>query len=85
MIKFPLEMIEWADAESEATWVTESDMDSWCEGVSIATDIGWVYQENDETIVLVTSFFGDGTFGNRTKIPKGMVRSRKRLCISRKK
>ena len=83
-MKYQLEMVEWYDAESEADWVAQNDMDSWCEGMSMATDVGWIYEENNETLIIVSSFFGDGTFGNRTKIPKGMIKSRKRLCIRRK-
>ena len=74
-------MIEWYDAESEANWVTAQEMDNWCETMPVATDVGWVYEENDTTIVLVSSFFGDGTFGNRTKIPIGMIKSRRKVHI----
>ena len=84
MTTYPLEMIEWYDAESEVTWATEAEMDEWCKQLSMATEVGWVYEEDKDIIVLVTSFFGDGTFGNRTKIPKGMIKSRKRLCLKEK-
>ncbi len=75
----PLEMIEWYDAESEVTWVENSEMEEWSEALSVATEVGWVYNETDKIIVLVSAFFADGTFGNRTKIPVGMVKSRRKL------
>ena len=83
-MKLTLEMVEWYDAESEADWVDQVEMDKWCDGMAMATDVGWIYEENNETLVIVSSFFGDGTFGNRTKIPKGMIKSRKQLCIRKR-
>jgi hypothetical protein len=82
LTSLPLVMVEWYDAESEADWATENELEEWSGELSVATEVGWIYSQTDKIIVLVSAFFADGTFGNRTKIPVGMVKSIKKLRIA---
>jgi len=77
--KYALELIEWCDVESEATWADEKTMTDWIKALPVATEVGWVYKETKEMLVMVSQMFPDGTIGNRTKIPKSLVKSRKKI------
>jgi hypothetical protein len=81
-IKRQLVLVEWADAESHDDWQESEDVGKWIKEKNfICREVGWVLEDNKDMLVL-TSQIGDGDLiGNRTKIPKPWIRSKKVLKI----
>lgn len=79
MKKYPLELIEWYDAESEITWGDPADVRKWCKKHFIATEVGFVFYEDKDFLVMVSQIGNDGTIGNRTRIPKPWLKSRRKV------
>ena len=79
MNKYPLELIEWYDAESEVSWADPKDVKEWSKKHFTATEVGFVFYEDNDFIVMVSQIGSDGTIGNRTRIPKPWLKSRKQV------
>ena len=79
MNKYPLELIEWYDAESEVSWGDPKEVLEWCKKSFIATEVGFIFYEDKNFIVMVSQIGSDGTIGNRTRIPKPWIKSRKKI------
>lgn len=81
--------IEWMDACGAAHWQTQEDLRDWIDNASpIINQVGWLYEENDKFIVLVSRmgthiYDGDNeiekSYGMAQKIPKTWIRKRKIL------
>jgi hypothetical protein len=78
-MKYPLVMIEWYDAESEVTWEDPKAVAEWSKKDFIATEVGFLIHEDKNHIVLTSQIGSDGTIGNRTRIPKPWLKSRKKI------
>lgn len=79
MKKYPLELIEWYDAESEVSWCDEDELMKFAKKDFISTEVGFVVYETKDRIVMVSQIGNDGTMGNRTRIPKPWIKSRRKL------
>lgn len=77
--KYPLELIEWYDAESDVSWADPKDALEWSKKEFTATEVGFVFYEDKEKIVMTSQIGSDGTIGNRTRIPKPWLKSRKKI------
>jgi len=78
---YKLEMIEWYDAQADCSWAEEQDIDRWMQEDFLAMEIGWVIRETKTMIILTSSVGNDGSIGNRTKIPKPWIKTRRSLSI----
>ncbi len=79
--KFPLYYIEWIDAESEANWGDKDDLDKWLDKDFVVHDIGWIVSENKKYLVICNQVSVDGDFGNRTRIPKVWIRTKRKIRV----
>jgi len=77
--KYPLELIEWYDAESEVSWAEKKEALEWSKKEFVATEVGFVFYEDKNFIVMVSQIGSDGTIGNRTRIPKPWLKSRRKI------
>lgn len=83
--KFPLVMLTWKDAESDAQWGEKSEVEEWASKDCLVTDIGWVIHENKKCIVICSQINDGKTFGNRTKIPVGWIVSKRKVTLKCRK
>ena len=75
-MKYELVRIEWDDAWSNSAWLQPpTDTVTACK----VTSIGWLVQRNKYGVFLASRIAYDGTVGNQMFIPKGMIRSIKRV------
>ena len=81
--KYIIEIVEWYDAQADCTWAEEEDIDKWMKEDFLALEVGWVIRETKKMIILTSSIGNDGSIGNRTKIPKPWIKSRKFLRIKK--
>lgn len=77
MRKLPLVEVEWEDTTSKSGWEDTKDAD-----LEFATihNVGWQLQRTKKYILLVTQ--RDSTYGgcaDRTKIPRGCIKSIRRI------
>jgi len=79
--KYILVLIEWYDAEADCSWAEEKDIDKWMKEDFLAIEVGWVIRETKDIICMCSSIGNDGTIGNRTKIPKPWIKSRKEIGL----
>lgn len=79
--KYPFVYVEWADAESDAEWGDEKAIDKWMEKECLIYDIGWMVGRDKKYIVIASQLAHDGTFGNRTKIPRSWIRKIEKIEI----
>ena len=71
--KFPLVIITWKDAVSDASWEEPEKIKAWANKDFIVENIGWIVASTKKYIVVCSEITEDGDYGNRTKIPKGWV------------
>ena len=71
--------IEWHDAQSFCSWQDTDEFKKVTEGRTITTEIGWIVHEDKEVIVICSQINNTSDFGNMTRIPKGMILSRKKI------
>ena len=83
--KYPLVYITWIDAESDNGWEDESALDAWIKKERLVHDVGWLVRESKDSVIIVNQLCTDGDTGNRTKIPRGMIKEIKKINIVRKK
>lgn len=80
---YPLIYIEWCDAASygNGTWQDVYDLIAWAadEDSWLVKEVGFVVEETDEYILLVSQVSDNGKVGDAMKIPKGWVRRRVEL------
>lgn len=81
MRKYKLEIIEWYDAQADCSWAEEEDIDKWMKEDFIAIEVGWVIRETKNMLIITNCIGNDGSIGNRTKIPKVWIKSRKKLDV----
>ena len=79
--KYPLVMVQWNDAQSDAEWGEIPDIKKWAKEKYIVDDVGWVIIDNDSHIVISSQVGSDGSVGNRTNIPNQWIISRKAIKL----
>ena len=79
--KYPLYLITWRDAQSEAGWESIEKIRKWSEEDCIIYDIGWIVCESKNYIVITSQICktDSGDLGSKTKIPVGMILKRQKL------
>lgn len=75
--KYRLEIVEWIDAQSECEWAVS--IDDFNKSDLVITDVGFIVYEDRKSVVICSQISSDGDFGNRTKIPKPWIKSRRRI------
>lgn len=77
-------MVEWEDASvlDTETWVDRASMPE--AKATIFSQVGFLLEDTDEHVVL-TCTMGDLLIGQRTRIPRGMVRSVTPLAPARRR
>lgn len=81
--KYPLEVIEWYDAESDASWSSPQEAEDWAKKDFVAFEVGFVFFEDKDHIAVTSQIGSDGTIGNRTRIPKPWIKRRRKLTYGR--
>ena len=81
-----LVLIEWCDAEADCTWSDMKDVVEWGKkGAFICREVGWIIEDNDDMILLTSQLGDENLIGNRSKIPKPWIMSRKTLRWAKQK
>lgn len=66
--------IVWRDITSLQGWLSQNQIDNFITGENIVTQIGYLYEEDEEHFYLLDSYFLDRSmFGGIHKIPKGCI------------
>ena len=71
--KFPLVIITWKDAVSDASWEEPEKIKAWADKDFIVENIGWIVARTDKYVVVCSEITEDGDYGNRTKVPVGWI------------
>jgi hypothetical protein len=75
--------IEWEDATAQSTWHTKEEVEEFIKSSNLVRQVGWVYKEDKEFLVLVSRQIdwvtSDTEYGHLQKIPKTWIRKRKDL------
>ena len=69
--------IEWYDASAKADWADMTDVMEWSKEDFIVREVGWIIYESKNWIIISSQLADDNFVGNRTKIPKKWIISRK--------
>jgi hypothetical protein len=68
--------IIWIDIASRGGWSTPNKVDQFADNDknNRVTQVGFIYQEDEENVVIVDSYFHDKTlYGTVNKIPRGCI------------
>lgn len=68
--------VDWIDITSSINWHSQNKLDKWVteESEKLVHQIGYLYEEDENQIVLLDSYFDNKEmYGNATKIPKGCI------------
>ena len=74
-----LVMVEWIDAEADCSWSDMRDVVDWSKKVFICREVGWVIEDNKDMLILTSQLGDENLIGNRTKIPKPWIISKRVL------
>jgi len=85
MKEFKFYEVIWVDAQSDCTWENIDDVQQWLDKDYVVYERGWLVAENDKYIIISNQLSNENDFGNRTKIPKKWIVSKKVLNMSTKK
>jgi len=69
-------LVRWRDITVSTGWIDQDSLDRFVmdEDEAIVTQTGFLYEEDEQQIVLLNSYFhGKDLLGDVTKIPKGCV------------
>lgn len=80
--KYKLVLIHWTDAISGVEWENEQDMKKWNNSEHVVNEVGWEIENTKDFFTICSQIFSDGTFGNKTRIPKSIVTTRKVIRCS---
>lgn len=70
---YKLVYIEWVDAESNHAWVDNNELAQEKDKIGFVKEVGWVIESDKKFITLCSQLNGD-LFGNRTTIPKHLIK-----------
>jgi len=79
--KYPLVLVQWNDAQSDAGWGDIEDIKKWADEKYVVNEVGWLISKTKSHIVITNEVGNDGSIGNRTKIPNTWVIDRKVLKL----
>jgi len=67
--------IIWRDILSQNEWVSQEDLDNFItKSHDEVYQIGYLYEEDDEQLVLITNYFkGKDLYGTVHRIPRGCI------------
>ncbi len=67
--------VTWVDIVSDDGWHSQNKLDNYIHNNNkTVVQVGYLYEEDEEQIVLLNSYFTDKTtFGDITKIPRGCI------------
>jgi len=71
-MEYPLVLIKWTDAVSNAEWKELDELD---DDDLVVTEIGWIIKKTNKYTTICSQFTMDGGFGNRTKIGNDWIKS----------
>lgn len=77
-------LVTWVDIGSQSGWHTQNKLDNFVadDKSYTVTQLGFLYEEDDDHIVLLDSYFPNmELFGAPTKIPKGCIVSIQELRL----
>ena len=77
MHKKPLIIVEWDDVSGASGWVTEESVKK-TEPIG-CTSVGWKLKSTPKKLVICASKNDAGDFADRNTIPKGCIKSIRRL------
>jgi len=74
-IRSEIVYVEWIDIiATDGGWRTEEELNEWIETEpDTVKQVGFIYKETDQYIVLIDSHFSNGLKGYAVKIPKGCI------------
>lgn len=76
MNNFDPVLVRWVDITTQSGWITQDEADDFVSNndSDIVQQVGFLYEQDDNQIVLLNSFFTEkDLLGDLTKIPKGAV------------
>lgn len=73
MLKYPIVLIEWEDADTDHGWEELEDSDF---SPTLASTVGFLIKEDDAAVSIASTYSGSST-NNRMRIPKGMIKTMK--------
>jgi len=76
-IKYPLVLVHWIDIISDTGWGTPKDVKGMLPGNVI--EVGWMIHEDKDNIILMSQSIDNEFIGNRTCIPRGVIKSIKKI------
>ena len=66
--------VTWKDIKSDDGWHESEELDVFIHEDNTVKQLGYLYEEDDEQIILLDSYFADKQlFGGIHKIPKGCI------------
>lgn len=77
MHKKPLVVVEWDDISSYDSWADEKESPRWT--VIRCTTVGWRLKGDRKNLIMTSTRADTGKCNDRQVIPKGVVRSIRRL------
>lgn len=73
--------VTWKDIKSDDGWHEAEDLDQFIHEDNTVKQVGFLYEDDDEQIILLDSYFLDKElFGGIHKIPKGCIIEIKELA-----
>lgn len=78
-------LVEWVDAEADCTWADMKDVVEWSSKVFTCREVGWVIEDNKDMLVLTSQLGDENLVGNRSKIPKPWIKSKRVLSWTKTK
>jgi len=75
-------LVRWRDITVSTGWIVQDELDSFVmdEEEAVVNQVGFLYEEDEQQIVLLNSYFsGKDLLGDVTKIPRGCVIEMKKL------
>jgi len=75
-------LVRWRDITVSTGWIDQDSLDRFVmdEDEAIVTQVGFLYEQDEQQIVLLNSYFhGKDLLGDVTKIPRGCIIEMKKL------
>lgn len=77
MKKKPLVIVEWEDISGSMSWMSEKEVKK-TEPIQCTT-VGWQMKSTGKKLVLISTYSGENSYSDRNTIPKGCIKSIRRL------
>lgn len=75
--KLPLIMVEWNDTSGTASWATEKQAKE--SEVILCKTVGWRLKTTGKKLIMAASCNTTGDYADRSTIPKGCIKSIRRI------